>query len=446
MATQAQWKCPQEHAEWIEWLSAGLHGRSRWRLPLIMLGMLFAAGRRTVTSWLRAAGISTGYAAYYYFIASLGRKTEAVADRLFSRMLPQIAADDPRVLLVLDDTPTKRYGPKVQGAGIHHNPTPGPTDQKFLYGHIWVTLSCVVRHALWGTIGLPLLALLYIRQKDLPSLPSSVPWEFRTKLELGGALVRWAAPHVRAAQKQLWVCVDGFYCKRPFFEEAKAAGAVVVTRLRKDARLYDMPPPPRAGQRGRPRKYGKNRISLRRRAAHPQGWQTGTFVLYGKEVTKTYKVFQATYRPADGPILVVLVKEADGWVAFACTDLNATVGQVLETFADRAAVEQDFHDVKEVWGTGQQQVRNIWANIGAYHLNLWSHTLTELWAWDRPKREICDRSASPWDDAERRPSHADRRKALRGSCLDQEFSTLREEHSIPRKIHRFIKRLWKLVA
>ncbi|MEW4571298.1 hypothetical protein AB1L88_25780 [Tautonia sp. JC769] len=31
-----------------------------------------------------------------------------------------------RSLLVLDDSPTKRYGPEVQGAGIHHNPTPGP--------------------------------------------------------------------------------------------------------------------------------------------------------------------------------------------------------------------------------------------------------------------------------------------------------------------------------
>jgi hypothetical protein len=26
-----------------------------------------------------------------------------------------------RVLLVLDDSPTKRYGPKVEGAGVHHN-------------------------------------------------------------------------------------------------------------------------------------------------------------------------------------------------------------------------------------------------------------------------------------------------------------------------------------
>ena len=72
--------------------------------------------------------------------------------------------------------------------------------------------------------------------------------------------------------------------------------------------------------------------------------------------------------------------------------------EIIETFADRATIEQDFHDVKEVWGAGQQQVRNIWTNVAVYHLNLWMHTLVELWAWNRPHTELCDRSGSPWDD------------------------------------------------
>src|SRR5262245_48585219 len=237
MATKGQWQCPHEYAEWVEWLASGLHGRSRWRLLVVLLGMLFAAGRRTISSWLRAAGVSTDYVDYYYFIGSVGRKTETVASRLFERMLRTIAADDERVLLALDDTPTKRYGPKVQGAGIHRNPTPGPTDQKFLFGHIWVTVSWVVRHALWGTIGLPLWALLYVRQKNIGTIPAKYAWTFQTKLELAARLVTWAADLVRAADKKLWIVVDGFYCKRPFLDKAKAAGAVVVTRLRKDARL-----------------------------------------------------------------------------------------------------------------------------------------------------------------------------------------------------------------
>jgi hypothetical protein len=87
---------------------------------------------------------------------------------------------------------------------------------------------------------------------------------------------------------------------------------------------------------------------------------------------------------------VVLVREDNGWEAFFCTDPAATVGQILEAFADRAAIEQDFHDLKEVHGARQQQLRHYWANIAAYHLNLWLHTLIELWAWERPHGRVCD--------------------------------------------------------
>ena len=55
---EANWQCPSEWSEWSEWLAAGLHARNRWRLPVLLAGILFAAGRRTVSSWLRAAGVS----------------------------------------------------------------------------------------------------------------------------------------------------------------------------------------------------------------------------------------------------------------------------------------------------------------------------------------------------------------------------------------------------
>ncbi len=48
--------------------------------------------------------------------------------------------DHPRVVLALDDTQTLLSGPHVQGAGIHHNPIPGPTGSAFLYDQLWVVL------------------------------------------------------------------------------------------------------------------------------------------------------------------------------------------------------------------------------------------------------------------------------------------------------------------
>ena len=137
------------------------------------------------------------------------------------------------------------------------------------------------------------------------------------------------------------------------------SNVVVVGRLRRVAALRVVPPQPRRGQkrgRGRPRKYGKNKIGLAKRAGQKRGWQTIECTLYGRKVTKTYKTFLAPYPPVGGVIRVVLVQEDHGCFALFCTDPNASVAEILEAFADRATIEQDFHDVKEVWGAGQQQV------------------------------------------------------------------------------------------
>jgi DDE superfamily endonuclease len=443
-----RWQCPNEWSEWSEWLAAGLQARNRWRLPVLLAGILFARGRRTVTTWLRAAGVSDDFDDYYYFLTSVGRKSETVATRLLVLIL-RILPLPPRLLAVLDDSPTKRYGPKVEGADIHRNPTPGPADQKYLYGHIWVTLSLAVRHPLWGALALPLRAMLYVRQQTMAQIPKRRRWKFRTKLELAAKLVEWIAPIVKQAGKTLWIVVDGFYTKWPFLKRALGTGVVVVGRLRCDAALRDLPPRLRRGERrgrGRPRKYGKNKISLAKRVGQKAGWQTVECTLYGRRTTKTYKTFLATYRPVRGVIRVVLVKEERGWFALFCTDPAATVADILEAFADRATIEQDFHDVKEVWGAGQQQVRNIWTNVAVFQMNLWMHTLVELWAWDHRHEDLCDRRDSPWDDALRRPSHANRRKALCALVMQNELITITTTWRLPRKIIQLAERLMALAA
>ena len=436
---------PKDWQQWVDWLAAGLHGRSRWRLSLIIMGIVFARGRRTVTTWLRAVGIRDDFADYYYFLQPLGRKARETAARLLTLLLVRLETGD-RLLFAIDDSPTKRYGPQVQGAGIHHNPTPGPADQKFLYGHIWVTFSLVLRHPLWQTIGLPLLGLMYVRAKDIVKIPAKYAWQFRTKLQLAVEQMLLFADLAKTAGKSVRVVADGAYAKRPFLKPLRAAAVTVVSRLRKDAALFDLPTPPKHRGRGRPRKYGTKRIRLARRAAHPKGWETVECFVYGKLVTKTIKTFLATYRSADGPIRVVIVKEQDGCQFFFCTDPQATPREIIEAFADRAAIEQDFHDVKEVWGAGQQQVRNIWTNIAVFNLNLWVHTLLECWSWNKPVESIRDRADSPWDDAERRPSQADRRKALRREILQHEYLSLSASHRWSSKIRKLYQLLLQLAA
>jgi hypothetical protein len=435
---------------WVGQMAGVLDPRLSFRLVPLMIGMLFATGRRTVSSWVRAADVSKQYQDYYYFVFALGRKVKVVA-AVVLRIAVRVIVPAGRILLAIDDTPSKRYGPKVEGAGIHHNPTPGPAGSKYVYGHVWVTLAWVVRQPLWGAIGLPLLARMYVRKKDIDAqfLTMFHQVTFQTKLVMAAELLAWAADLLKYLGLKLWVAVDGAYAKRVFLKAAAKARVIVVSRLRRDAALFDVPVPvpPGKRKRGKPRTYGKKRISLAKRAGHRSGWQTETFVLYGAAVVKRYKTFLATYRPAGGLIRVVIVKEDDGtWRAYFCTHADASVAEILEAVADRSALEQVFHDTKEVHGVGQAQTRNYWSNVAVYHLNLWWHTLIELWAWPKPGRDLVDRRPCPWDDPDRRPSHADKRNALRRLSLEEEYQAGAALGPVPQKIERLWRRLVQLVA
>ena len=205
----------------------------------------------------------------------------------------------------------------------------------------------------------PLLALplLYVRQKNLPALEEKYGWEFRTKLKLAVSLVTWFVTSVRSlgVESSIWLVTDGAYAGRPMLKPLTDSGVVVFSRLRKDACLFDLPGEPERGKRGPRRIYGFNRISLAKRAAHAGGWESMTYQCRGAMVTREYKTFLATSQLVSGVIRVVIVRFDDGgWAAYFCTDGAIEVRDILETIAARWAIEEHFHDVKEIWGAGQQ--------------------------------------------------------------------------------------------
>jgi hypothetical protein len=402
-------------------LQAVMDRRIAFRLSIVTSGILLADDRRTASAWFAAAGVQDDWDRFYDCLASVGRISGKLATAVLGLVVQKLTARlGDRILLGMDDSPTSRYGRHVEGAGVHHNPTPGPADGKWLYGHNWVALAWLATHPLWGVIALPLRSMLYVRQLDVPKLAEKYAWEFRTKHQLGVELLTWFVQAIRAlgVEAKVWLAADGAYAARPFLLPALDLGIVVVSRLRKDACLFDLPP---EGSHGN-RIYGKNKINLAKRAGHRQGWQTITYHCRGVDVTRQYKTFLATSQLVSGQIRVVIVRFEDGgWAPYFCTDPSAEVRDILEAAAARWAIEEHFHDVKEVWGAGQQQVRNVWASIGCWQLNQWMYTLVELCCWDLSKSELTDRRSRPWDNPDRRPSHADRRRVISREMLQKQF-------------------------
>ncbi len=136
---------------------------------------------------------------------------------------------------------------------------------------------------------------------------------------------------------------------------------------------------------------------------------------------------------------MVIVREEDGWLAFFCTDPAVSAAALLETMADRGAIEQTFKDIKEVWGAGQQQVRNVYASIGAFAVNLTLSSVVEAWA--RSEEELVDRCQSAWAREEGRTSQADKRKALQREILPGEIQAVLGEGTEWQEFHDLATRL-----
>ena len=380
-------------------------------------------------------------------LISVGRTSAKLATAVLGLVVQRFASKfGDRILLAMDDSPTSRYGKHVEGAGVHHNPTGGPADGEWLYGHNWVALAWLATHPVWSVIALPLRSMLYVREVDVPKLAEKYGhWEFRTKHQLGVELLTWFMQSIRAlgVKAKVWLVVDGAYAVRPFLLPVLDLDIVVVSRLRKDACLFDLPP---AGSHGN-RIYGKHKISLAKRAGHHEGWLTITYHHRDVEVTRQYKTFLATSRLISGQIRVVIVRFEDGgWAPYFCTDTSAEARDILEAVAARWAIEEHFHDVKEVWGAGQQQVRNVWSSIGCWNLNQWLYTLVELSCWDVSKSELVDRRDRSWDNADRRPSHADRRRSISQEMLRKQFQAALPRGPSNRKTRTLLETLLALAT
>ncbi|MBM4001567.1 MAG: transposase, partial [Planctomycetes bacterium] len=125
-------------------------------------------------------------------------------------------------------------------------------------GHNWVSLAMVVKHSLWGVIALPLRSMLYVRAANRPKWTEKYGWEFRTKHEQLTDLVAWFVETARGMGLRcaIWLAVDGAYAASPFLRAMGRWSVVVVSRLRKDAALFDLPEERAPGKRGRHPIYG----------------------------------------------------------------------------------------------------------------------------------------------------------------------------------------------
>src|SRR5262249_42521241 len=186
----------------------------------------------------------------------------------------------------VDDTKVHRSGSHVWGTCTFHEYTARcPNRAGTVRAHNWVVLGAVLHEP--GKPGwfLPIAGRLYFRQSQLPARPGGT-WGSRTKWELAVELFREQA---RSRPGKHLGLIDGGYALasvvRPLvLPEGGAPRVDVLTRLRRDARLYASPPADRpAGRPGPKPKWGRRLPPPPRGGFWERGWRTGRAFIYGRQ-------------------------------------------------------------------------------------------------------------------------------------------------------------------
>jgi len=239
---------------------------------------------------------------------------------------------------------------------------------------------------------------------------------FRTRQELAGEMIQTAAealPEVR-----LRVSADGQYAKRQVVQ-ALPEGVNLVSRIRRDAAIYQLPAKRRPkGKRGRKPKKGKRLPCPRKIAA------------YRKKGFKKITVYKQGYQVQR----LVLGITCDDF--FFCTDATVADEEIVQRYYDRWGVEECILEAKQHMGFESTQgwcskTVNRQAPLAMVLL-----TLVKAWyarcAVDEPSLLP---ETMPWYEHKRHPSFVDMLSALRKVLW---------QHRIPPNL-RFSQRVKELI-
>src|ERR671916_517195 len=351
---------PPSFLAWLSPYLAVFSRRTRPPAAALAVGALLAVGPRTVTNCLRALGLAwhPGFTAFHRVLNRNAWSGHALARALFRAVVAAFVPAGP-VIIGVDHTLERRRGPRIGPAGRFYDPSrladmPRPTAR----GLRWLSAMVLVEVPFAGRIwALPVLTALTPTKawSERHGRRHRTVTEWARRMLL--ALRRWLPDRPMVA------VMDGEFAALELLHALRPRMAVI-TRLRKDACLFD-PPDPFADRLGRPPRTGGRQPSLAARLADPAtrwlrvvqpsrcSWRSGGWIEYAHGTA----LWHHGGKPIV-PILWVLVRYPDGRrepEAFLCTDTTATPRDVLDCLDRRWAVEATYEEARAHLGMETQR-------------------------------------------------------------------------------------------
>ncbi len=371
------------------WLAPfrGAFSAPSWEHVLVLImGALLAPGKRTVTACLRMTGRAEapGFSSYHQILNRARWQPRALARHLSTMLVARLVPDGP-VVIGLDDTIERRWGPKITARGIYRDPV------RSSHGHFvkasglrWLGFMLLTPLP-WskGIKALPVLTLL------APSERSNVKQGRRHKRLTDWArqgmlqITRWLP------ERRIIFVGDSSFAVHELVH-GLGARATLISRLRLDANLFAAPPERHTHTLGRPAQKGQSLPKLSSRLDDPVAEWRSLHVShwYGGVQDKPLEILSDTalwYRRGTPPkhIRWVLVRDPEGRrapQAFFSTDTAMEPAEIIAFFVRRWQVEVTFAEVRAHLGVETQRQWSDKAIVRTTPVLFGLYSLICLWA------------------------------------------------------------------
>lgn len=334
-------------------------------VKVLVCGAVLATGKRTVTSALRAVGLSwCEQFQNYHRILNRDKWSGRMASCILLKILVDTFAASGPVLIGIDETLERRRGSRIKAKGIYRDSV--RSSKSFFVkssGLRWVSMMLLVPVP-WAD-----------RVWALPFMTVLAPSE-RYNKEHGREhkrLTDWARQMIMQVRKwlpnrEIVVVGDSTYAALELLESCSKLKEPVtlVSRLRMDAALYAFASKTKSAKGGRPRKKGNRLPSLQAMLTDTNvEWTSVTVPRWYSQGKRDVEIISSIclwyHSGIAVPIRWVLIRDPQGKFepqALLSTDLDMLPVQIISNFVCRWQIEVTFQEVRTHLGVETQRQWN----------------------------------------------------------------------------------------
>ena len=336
--------------------------RTWMKAQLLLVGAILSPRKRTVTSALRAVGLSdeAGFAKYHHVLSRAVWSPLQLSRVLLLLLIRHLAKEDEPLVFGIDETLERRWGSRISAKGIFRDAVRSTgTHMVRASGLRWVSLMWLT-HIPWAnrTWALPVLTALasesYHQRMRRPH-KKITDWARQMIFQLR----RWLP------DRHIVIVTDMGYAALELLHSCQSLSrpVIFISRLRLDAALFEPPPTRLPGQIGRPRIRGQRLPSLIDLIDDDNVRWDSVCVRWHDGTTRTLQLCSQTahwYRWGRIPVPIrwVLIRDPLGQLqtqALLCTETSVDPVQVVQWFVLRWRVEVTFQEVRAHLGVETQR-------------------------------------------------------------------------------------------